>query len=228
MIAALLLATSALVLPYFEVSVEPANRNFDTRFTITNSSPTVQCVRVAVWTDHGTPVLWFNTAIPRRGSKTMSMRDMLVSGKLPICNAASSVPSWLIEGTRCALTTGCPYPSMGTQTDCSKPWGGRHAHAIGYVTIDLMAGCEGLPSPDLDSSRPELLRSDPVLAGTFQQIANGALIESGALSDRGGLRSWPFAARALPADPDAEAPSPDCSHVKWYCVPPISPPEPKH
>lgn len=35
MLAALLLA---LVVPYFEVSIEPENRNFDTRFTIANGS----------------------------------------------------------------------------------------------------------------------------------------------------------------------------------------------
>lgn len=86
MFAALVLAASAtLVVPAFEVSVEPDNRNFDTRVTITNVSDEEQRARIDVWTDRGHPVLYYTTKLDARVSKTISMRELIVNGAADIC-----------------------------------------------------------------------------------------------------------------------------------------------
>jgi|GEM_PF-5984102 len=201
MIGALLLA---LVLPYFEVSIEPENRNFDTHFTIVNGSAEKQRARINVWTDHNRPVLWYTTLLDPHASKTISMRELLVNGIVDICaSPGEKLPIRMREEVRCELTSGCKA------TGCTPRMGERHAHAIGYVTIDIVEDCMDLTPPDAPSYTA---KSSDALTGTFEQIANGSVIASGPLGDR------PLARPRMPHDPLARRPPREC--------PPLSPGEP--
>jgi len=189
---------------YFEVSIEPANRNFDTRITIVNGSAEAQRARINVWTDHDQPVLWYTTPIETHGSKTISMRELLVNGAADVCaSPGASVPVRLQEEVRCELTVGCKAAG------CTPRVGQRHAHAIGYVTIDAVADCMDLTAPN---ATDYATTPGGALTATFEQIANGRVIASGPLGNR--LLPRP----RMPRDPLARRPPRAC--------PPLSPPPP--
>lgn len=199
-----------LLAGYFEVSIEPANRNFDTRFTIVNGSAEAQRARINVWTDHDHPVLWYTTLIEPHASKTISMRELLVDGTADICaSPGGKVPIRLLEAVRCTLTTGCKMALNAPDLACSTHVGQRHAHAIGYVTVDVIADCMDLTAPN---AADYATKSNGTLTGTFEQIANGRVIATGALGDR------PPPRPRMPRDPLARRPPRSC--------PPLSPPPP--
>ena len=222
MLAALLLsATATLVLPYFEVSIEPENRNFDTRFTIENTTAERARARINVWTDRRHPVLYFTTLLEAHESKTVSMRELLVSGMADICARTSEegvtessgnpqqIPIQLGEAARCQLTSGCRLELTPFRLDCTKRVGDRHAHAIGYVTVDLVTDCMDLTSPDTDEYALNV-RAESVLTGTFEQIANGEILAKGTLIDRAGGPVPPFQKPRSPRDPLAKRPPREC------------------
>lgn len=231
MLAAVLLsATATLVVPYFEVSIEPENRNFDTRFTIQNTSAERARARINVWTDRRHPVLYFTTLLEPHASKTISMRELLVSGLADICartygdvtessGEPQRIPIQLQEGVRCQLTTGCRVDWAPYRLDCRKHVGNRHAHAIGFVTIDLVSDCMDLTSPDTPAYAAKII-AEPILTGTFEQIANGAVLTKGALIDRKGGPAPPFKKPRSPRDPLAKRAPREC--------PALSPPGPHY
>jgi len=216
-LAALLLGAAAtLVVPYFEVSIEPENRNFDTRFTITNTSGVPQRARINVWTDRGHPVLYYTTLLDAHDTKTISMRDLVVDGIADICaSPRGRVPIQLLEAMRCQLTTGCNIDLSAPGLDCITRVGKRHAHAIGYVTVDVIADCMDLTAPDIPAYAAQM-RAERVLTGTFEQIGNGAVLAKGPLVDRAGRSVPMFFKPRFPRDPMARRPPRRC--------PPISPP----
>src|SRR5688572_13053648 len=119
--AVILAATATLVVPWFEVSIEHENRNFDTRFTITNTSAELQKVRINVWTDGGHSVLYYTTPIAAHASRTISMRDLVVSGEADICaSPGHRIPIPNQELMRCALTTGCWVEMFESQGGCRR------------------------------------------------------------------------------------------------------------
>lgn len=78
---------ATLLLPYFEVDLEdPEGR--DTLFSVNNASEEAVVAHVAVWTNWGIPVFSFDMAIDGDGVRALSLRDVLVDGKLP----ATSLP----------------------------------------------------------------------------------------------------------------------------------------
>jgi hypothetical protein len=207
--AIVLAATATLVVPYFEVSIEPENRNFDTRFTIANESAEPAKARINVWTDRGHPVLYYTTLLEPKSSKTVSMRDMILTGAADICaSPGHRVPIVLQEAMRCQLTTGCRVDFF-KEEDCSKRVGERHAHAIGYVTVDLVDDCMDLTSPDVPDYELKR-RVESVLSGTFEQIAFDKVIASGPLVDRAGGPIPRFAKPRFPRDPLAARPPRHC------------------
>lgn len=218
MLALLVLAASAtLVLPAFEVSVEPGNKNFDTRLTITNVSGDEQRARINLWTDRGHPVLYYTTKLEPHASKTLSLRDVIVDGTVDICaSPGARVPPMLQHAVRCQLTTGCILEMGSTDTECRRRVGERHAHAIGYVTIDSVADCMDLSSPETEAYVAQI-RPEPVLEGTFEQFANGKVIASGALIDRAGGPVPTFRKPRSPRDPLAKRPPRKCG--SWPEVP---------
>lgn len=216
MLAALILSASAtLVVPYFEVSIEPENRNFDTRFTIENTSDERARARINVWTDRDHPVLYYTTLLDPHASKTISMRELLVSGKAGICARSHEggftedpdgfqiIPSQLQEAARCQLTAGCRLELVPFRLDCTKRVGERHAHAIGYVTIDLVTDCMDLTSPDTAEYATKI-RGERILTGAFEQIGNGVVLAKGALVDRAGGLVPTFRKPRFPRDPMAK------------------------
>jgi hypothetical protein len=217
MLSTLLLATATLVLPWFEVSVEPNNPNFDTRFTITNESNEPAKARINVWTDRSHPVLYYTTLLEPKSSKTISMRDLLLSGMADICaSPGHRVPVVLQQTVRCQLTTGCRYDLFAGGPDCSKRVGDRHAHAIGYVTVDLVNDCMDLTSPDLPGYESQR-RVESILSGTYEQHALGRITASGPLLDRAGGPMPPFKKPRSPRDPLAKRPPRTCPPIE---VPP--------
>ena len=218
MLAALVLGAAAtLVVPWFEVSVEKENRNFDTRFTIENASDEAQKARINVWTDRGTPVLYYTTLVEPHAKKTVSMRELLVDGMADICAHGGPVriPIRLQEQVRCSLTTGCKV-ELWDETKCVAIVGDRHAHAIGYVTIDAVSDCMDLSSPETPQYAAQV-RKDQAFTGTFEQMGNGRVIHSGALIEGGAPKK--FHKPRSPRDPLAKTPPRKC--------PPFSPPEPQ-
>ena len=210
-LAALLLGAAAtLVVPYFEVSIEPENRNFDTRFTITNTSGEPQRARINVWTDLGHPVLYYTTLLDAHGSKTISMRDLVVDGIIDICaSPGQRVPIQLQEAVRCQLTSGCKLDLNPWKLDCGTHVGKRHAHAIGYVTVDVIADCMDLTAPNIPEYAAQM-RAKHVLTGTFEQIGNGVVLAKGSLIDRAGGPVPPFFKPPFPRDPLARRPPRIC------------------
>lgn len=144
----LALAILSLVVPYFEVSIEPDNRNFDTRITIANSSAEAQKVRVNLWMDRARAIFWYTTEIEARGTKTISMRELLVDGKLSVCIGPPDAGSRIMGAARCTLTTGCEFIWHVPNPQCERKVGNRHAHAMGYVTLDVVTRCDDLTSPE--------------------------------------------------------------------------------
>ena len=211
MLAALLLGAAAtLVVPYFEVSIEPENRNFETRFTITNTSGEPQRARINVWTDRGHPVLYYTTMLDAHGSKTISMRDLMVDGIIDICaSPGHGVPIQLREAVRCQLTTGCKLDLNAWKPDCLTHVGKRHAHAIGYVTVDVIADCMDLTAPNIPEYAAQM-RAEHVLTGTFEQIGNGVVLAKGSLIDRAGGPVPLFFKPRFPRDPMARRPPRIC------------------
>ena len=211
MLAALLLGAAAtLVVPYFEVSIERENRNFDTRFTITNTSGEPQRARINVWTDLGHPVLYYTTLLGPHASKTISMRDVIVDGIVDICaSPGGGVPLPLQEAMRCSLTTGCKLELTPFRLNCGTHVGKRHAHAIGYVTVDVIADCMDLTAPNIPEYAAQM-RAEHVLTGTFEQIGNGVVLASGPLIDRAGGPVPRFFKPRFPRDPMARRPPRKC------------------
>lgn len=201
-----LAASATLVLPAFEVSVERQNKNFDTRLTIRNVSDAPQPARINVWTDRGHPVLYYTTKIEAGAAKTISMRDVIVDGVVEICaSPGARIPEALRYTMHCQLTTGCAPPATAADAECRMKVGRRHAHAIGYVTIDSVADCMDLTPPESEAYVAQI-RPEPVFEGTFERFANGKVIASGALIDRAGRAVPKFKRPRSPRDPLAKSP----------------------
>jgi hypothetical protein len=173
----------SLLLPYFEASLR--NPQWDTTFTVTNTTAVTQIARVTVWTDRGMPVVFFPFALAGHATVKLSIHDLLndtaqVPGpNLPSDNATIDVqgcvaerliPAFMASDANCMLTSGL---SSGV-IPCNGVAGDRHTLATGYVTIDAVRSCSlTWPSgrvPDSD-----------LLGGSFEQIAAGKSIASGNL-----------------------------------------------
>jgi hypothetical protein len=96
--------------------------------------------------------------------------------------------------------------------DCRNKIGERHAHAIGYVTIDAVSDCADLTSPSLAEYSAQI-RFDAVFTGSFEQIANGSVLSSGALMDRMGGPVPQFDKPKTPRDPQAQQPPKKCAPI---------------
>jgi len=73
---------ATLLLPYFEVDLGDVNGQ-NTLFSINNASATAVLAHVVVWSDLSVPVLDFNVYLTGYDVQTISLRDILVNGKLP-------------------------------------------------------------------------------------------------------------------------------------------------
>jgi len=182
---------ATLLLPYFEVDTDGTSGH-TTLFTITNVSRYPQIAHVTLWTDGAYPILNFNLYLTGYDVQAINLADVLVrdviappsgttSATTPGALSASSngnlrtpsdcigitglVPEAIMSAVRFALRTGIVrFPGVS----CNAA-GGVHFNAIGYATIDVVAGCTTrMPSDPLYYTNDLLF--DNVLIGDYQQI----------------------------------------------------------
>ncbi len=166
---------ATLLLPYFEVDIH--GRTVTTLFTIQNVSPSPATANVTVWTDWAYPALNFPIQLTGYDVEGINLYDVLKDGALPSSACASGPLSpGLLDDLRSLFTTG---RSTGASIACTAQVGGVHAVAAGYVTIDIVAGCNAtnVTSPGYFTT----LRYDNVLTGDYQQLgsAQGHVYASG-------------------------------------------------
>ncbi len=78
-----LLPAATLLLPYFEVDIEPAYGTTDTTiFTVTNVSQFPQIARVTLWTDLAYPVFTFNLYLTGYDVQSINLFDVIAHGKV--------------------------------------------------------------------------------------------------------------------------------------------------
>jgi hypothetical protein len=82
-------------------------------------------------------------------------------------NQPGALTATLVGALRNALTTGIYNP--GSSAACANPVGGKHANAVGYITIDIVGNCTSrLPTDPLYYTNDLLY--DNVLIGDYQQL----------------------------------------------------------
>jgi len=186
---------ATLLLPYFEVDLNPANAAGQTTiFTVTNVMRFPQVAHVTLWTDHGYPVMAFNIYLGGYDVQSINVRQILVDRIIGSTSGTSSSSHVGELSTRtnpnlrspldCAVLPGvvaesviAPVRDALTKGVFTDPLGGSctnigdvHANAIGYATIDVVASCTSrLPTDPLYYTNDLLF--DNVLIGDYQQIA---------------------------------------------------------
>ena len=164
------LPAATLLLPYFEVDFQSrAEYAKTTLFTVLNVTSTPRTARVTLWTDWGYPALTFNLVLTGYDVQPINLYDVFARGVIGreggsgAC-ANAPIPPSLLADLKTAFTAG-RVPSI-----CNgAPVGGIHANAIGYATVDLVAGC-GTASPADAAFYREIL-FDNVLAGEYQILS---------------------------------------------------------
>ena len=156
---------ATLLLPYFEVDLDDAN-GINTLMSINNASATSVLAHVVIWSDLSVHVLDFNVYLTGYDVQTISLRDILVGGNLPITgegvsnvgpasipNPAESYPfcdvllpysnpaldATYLDYVQLALT-GQSVPYFGWDDDCGAVDHGDNI-ARGYVTVDTVDEC---------------------------------------------------------------------------------------
>ncbi len=199
---------ATLLLPYFEVDTNDTTGR-TTLFTITNVTHYPQIAHVTLWTDWAYPVFTFNIFLTGYDVQAINLYDVLVRGitappggttsrrraqtlpsggnlraKLDCTASPATLPASFLTAVRNAFRTGVFNPGGGI-TSCSTV-GGVHANAIGYATIDVVAGCTNLLPSDPAYYTTDLL-FDNVLIGDYQQIGSSPIGTGPAVSlDAGG------------------------------------------
>jgi len=143
---------ATLLLPYFEVDVNPTVQGQTTLFTITNVSRFPQIAHVTVWTDWSFPVLDFNIFLTGYDVQPINLYDVIVRGIVaPPSGTTPAQTGWSRsawtsprrDGVRCSprVTIRCWRPWRYTRTrhpgwttstgrcERSKTW----RHSRGYV-----------------------------------------------------------------------------------------------
>jgi len=161
---------ATLLLPYFEVDVNPTVQGQTTLFTITNVSRFPQIAHVTVWTDWSFPVLDFNIFLTGYDVQPINLYDVIVRGIVapPSGTTSATTPGALsasnTTGNNNLLLASAPCTSLignvplalraavqsalttgvfnpGSGFPACSTAGGTHTNAIGYVTVDVAADC---------------------------------------------------------------------------------------
>jgi hypothetical protein len=183
---------ATLLLPFFEVDVF-GNSGRTTLFTITNISRFPQVAHVTLWTDWAFPVLTFNLYLTGYDVQAINLADVLVRSTIAPPNGTTSAtnpgalsspssanlaspldcannPATLPDSIATAIRNAFTRGSFGL-TDfgpCNRV-GNVHANAMGYATIDVVAGCTARSPSDPFYYTNDLL-FDNVLIGDYQQL----------------------------------------------------------
>src|SRR4029078_1037485 len=83
--------SATLLLPYFEVDTTAAD-GVNTLFSINNASDIAVLAHVTVWSDQSVPVLDFDVYLTGYDVQSISIRDILVNGNLPVTASAGQDP----------------------------------------------------------------------------------------------------------------------------------------
>jgi hypothetical protein len=161
---------ATLLLPYFEVDVNPTVQGQTTLFTITNVTRFPQIAHVTVWTDWSFPVLDFNIFLTGYDVQPINLYDVIVRGIVapPSGTTSATTPGALsasnTTGNNNLLLASAPCTSLignvplalraavqsalttgvfnpGSGFPACSTAGGTHTNAIGYVTVDVAADC---------------------------------------------------------------------------------------
>lgn len=177
---------ATLLLPYFEVDIAGVvNDATNTIFAIVNTSRTSQIARVTLWSDGGYPVMWFNVFLTGYDVQSISMYDVLARGALPITSSATPNGPQSTSNPRLTKLQTCSSPggqldenslkavqamlTTGVRAGSTCRIGAEHAHASGYVTIDLVSSCSAV-SPLDPSYYSQVILFDNVLTGDYERV----------------------------------------------------------
>jgi len=164
---------ATLLLPYFEVDFkQPMPKATHTVVTVVNVSPLPRMANVTLWTDMAYPALWFPLFLDPYAMRSVDLFDVFARGAIggPGAEGAgcADLPKTLspaqLTDLQQAFTTGNVVPCP-----VSEGVGDVHANAIGYATIDLVAGCS-TANPWSKEHFGELLLYDNVLIGDYVQL----------------------------------------------------------
>jgi hypothetical protein len=185
------LPAATLLLPYFDVDLADAP-SATTRFTVQNASAAAQIVHVTIWTDWAFPVMSFPLFLAGYDVQSIDLYDVLARGVIArgmhvLADAANphfladaitacaserlpvDIPASVLDDIGSALTRGVINSHARTCANGARI-GGTHAHAIGYVTIDVVATCAPL-LPTSPAYFASTILFDNVLTGEYQQVS---------------------------------------------------------
>jgi hypothetical protein len=180
---------ATLLLPYFEVDGVREN-GMDTLFSINNANSNAVLAHVTIWTDQAIPVMSFDVYLTGYDVQTLSLRDILINGNVPVTASAGQDPTGRIsprgplsQDVDLASCASLPYqnPFLSAETRAHlQGWlrgraspstgncaGARYADDTilrGYVTIDTVSACN-LFFPSSWGSYGPLLTHQNVLWG---------------------------------------------------------------
>jgi hypothetical protein len=178
---------ATLLLPYFEVEYDkPQTEALNTVFSIVNTSAVPQIARVTIWTDWGFPATYFPVFLTGYDTQTVSMYDILARGNVPYTTSQGQRGSASLDANPhfnseiwCDRVGGSMGPekahrlqrilTTGERDDPNCRVGGVHAHAVGYVTVDVVNSC-AIDSPLTDAYWTDVILYDNVLTGDYERI----------------------------------------------------------
>jgi len=186
---------ATLLLPYFQVDLQPGGTT--TIFTITNTTKMPQIAHVTMWTDLGYPVIMFNIFLTGYDVQPINLYDIFVTGfigspnggpsrnttpgsiSLPndanphflpsaatSCNnLPGSIPKDFLPALQKIFTIGQSGSPLRETCDGLSV---PHVYAAGYATIDVVATCG--TSNVLSASYWDQILDDNVLTGDYEIV----------------------------------------------------------
>ena len=83
---------ATLLLPYFEVDLDNPNAR-TTLFSLNNAGDKAALAHVVLWTDVGVPTLTFDVYLTGYDVQEINLRDIFVSGNLPVTASVGQDPN---------------------------------------------------------------------------------------------------------------------------------------
>lgn len=141
---------ATLLLPYFEVNLDDAAGR-TTIMSINNSEAEDVQARVVLWTDTGYPTLYFDLFMTGFDVEQVNLRDIF-EGRIPSASPAEEAVGCPADPSNAFVTSSLPRihtgsPSPFLEGRCAALNHGDNV-ARGYVTVDVVDGCEPLRPTD--------------------------------------------------------------------------------
>lgn len=172
---------ASLLLPYFEVDLGNP-RGVGTALNVRNGGPAPVLARVVLWTDLSVPTFGFEVYLPGYGSRTVDLRQIFLSGLLPVSGPApvvgcagrlppSPIPTAALAGLRAAHTgeVSALFGGLCTGSDLGD------SKLRGYLTVDVVNRCtDALPGDPGYFGDGGAAGFDNVLWGDYVVVGNSA------------------------------------------------------